>query len=122
MHTMMAVGGGGIDVLKEREPGGGCNDKVQEAFHHVERGDGIAVVLQIVSDFLGGSLWSLLRHLEEWKHHQCEVTLKLAACLLQLYQLFRNILSVECLYGSLCCQLYLLFYLHTFRICVQRYE
>ena len=91
----------GVDVVEQSHPCLLGDDKVQKTFHNIVFGDVVAVLGQIGTYFLSGIFRFLFRHLEEWKDHQREVTLKVASCLLQLYHALRHLLPVQCLDGAL---------------------
>ena len=119
---LLAIVGVGIDVGQQLQPGGIGDAEVEEAFYNVILADGLTVLYQIVAQLLSGLLRTFTGHFYKGEHYEGQVALKLTARLLQLYHLLRHILSIQCLYGSLGCCHYLLFYLHTLNVKrVQRY-
>ena len=88
-----------VDGFQQLQPCPLPHAEVEESLHYVEFLHGRAVLHQILSYLVGRLLRTLSGSLHKGEHHQCEVSFKLAACLLQLQHLFIGFHAVECLHG-----------------------
>ncbi len=109
---LLAVVRVGVDVGEQPCPRRRGHNEVEESLHHVVRRHRPAVVGEVASEVFGSVLRFLLRYLEQREHHEREVALKLALCLLELHHLLRHVLAVECLHAVDDGTAYHRFYLH----------
>ena len=84
-----------MDTIEQCDPCLGSDDKIEEAFHYIERSHGLTLLLQLLADLLRRLLRPLVGELGEGKYNECEVALKARTCFLQLHHLLGHILSVQ---------------------------
>ena len=94
-HGAMAIVLVVIDGLKHLQPCFAGDDEVKEALHHIEGGNGLTVLLEILAQLLCHLLGLLAGHLDKGEHHEGEMSLKLTFCLLQQHHIGCHILAIE---------------------------
>ena len=84
-----------MNVIQQFNPGGRSDSQVQETFDHIECSYRRLVSFQVFANLLCCLLRSFLRHAQERKNYQREVSLKFFLGFLQLHLCGRHVLSIQ---------------------------